>query len=401
MNLDVVRSEQRSGPTIACRSLEELSIIHIVPAIDAEASGPSYSVPRLCESLAARGCKTALLTTGSGPSVHSVNYSHHSYPISKSLGRFYASGPLQKALIEKAGTADILHNHSLWLMPNVYPAAAAQRWRKPLMISPRGTLSPVALRRSWLQKKIFWMLLQGRAVRAAACFHATSLQEYQDIRRAGLQQPVAIVPNGVDIPPDAGRQYRPGPRTLLYLGRLHPIKGLDNLLRAWQGIGRRFRDWQLRLVGPDEGGYRADLERLAGALKLERLEFAGPRYGADKRGEYAAADVFVLPSHTENFGMNVAEALAQGVPVITTRATPWGAMPAQGCGWYVADDASALEGALSEALALDRPALERMGGAGRAWMERDFSWSRIAQNFEAVYKWLSRGGLLPASVRLD
>ena len=173
------------------------------------------------------------------------------------------------------------------------------------------------------------------------------------------------------------------------------------MLRAWAGAAERFPDWRLRLVGPDEGGHRAVLERLAADLGLQRVEFAGARYGADKRAEYAAADLFVLPSHSENFGMSVAEALAHGVPIITTTGTPWFGVREHGCGWYVPDDASGLEAALGEALALDRPALARMGRAGRGWMERDFSWDRIARQFQDVYQWLVRSGAPPASVRLD
>ena len=178
---------------------------------------------------------------------------------------------------------------------------AARRASKPLVVSPRGTLSPVALQRSYWLKRAFWTLLQGRAVRSAACLHATSEQEYRDIRRFGLTQPVAVVANGVDIPPlEAPRASGTGLRTLLYLGRLHPIKGLENLLRAWQRLADRFPDWQLRLVGPAEAAYRADLESLASELDLKRITFAGPRYGADKHAEYAAADLYVLPSYTEN-----------------------------------------------------------------------------------------------------
>ena len=165
---------------------------------------------------------------------------------------------------------------------------------------------------------MFWTTLQEAAVRSAACFHATSEQEYRDIRRAALRQPVAIVPNGIDMPTMSAKPKASGLRTLLYLGRIHPIKGIDDLLRAWQRVASQFRDWQLRLVGPDNDGYRAQLERLSTELKLPRVMFAGPRYGADKQAEYAAADLYVLPSHTENFGMSAAEALARGVPIITT-----------------------------------------------------------------------------------
>ena len=198
-----------------------LSIVHVVPSVDAEASGPSYSVPRLCEAFGTMGHDVKLLTVGAGAALAGV-FPHRRYPISRLFGRFYASPALRSALFEAARDADILHGHSLWLMPNVYPAAAARRWGKPLVMSPRGTLSAVSLSRSRWQKRAFWTLLQGPAVRSAACLHATSEQEYRDIRRAGLRQPVAVVPNGVDVPQTVERKPSAGQRTLLYLGRLAP-----------------------------------------------------------------------------------------------------------------------------------------------------------------------------------
>ena len=231
----------------------------------------------------------------------------------------------------------------------------------------------MALRRSWLKKKVFWAILQGPAVRSAACFHATSEQEYRDIRRAGLRQPVAIVPNGVDIRAVSAKPKASGLRTLLYLGRIHPIKGIDSLLRAWHRIASQFPDWQLRLVGPDTIGYRAELERLSTELQLPRVVFAGARYGADKQAEYAAADLYVLPSHTENFGMTVAEALAQGVPIVTTMGTPWQGVRERGCGWCVPADAAGLE-------ARSRKHSPSTGQRSKAWG------GRVAIGWGAIFR---------------
>jgi glycosyltransferase involved in cell wall biosynthesis len=211
-----------------------------------------------------------------------------------------------------------------------------------------------------------------------------------------------MIPNGIDIPlKKSATNEKTGMRVLLYLGRIHPIKGLDLLLQAWARLQSRFPRWELKLVGPDEDEHQLKLKQLATALKLERVTFVGPLYGAHKDAEYAKADLYVLPSFSENFGMSVAEALAQGVPVVTTTGTPWKMLDNKGAGWCVAPEVTALETALGAALAMQADELRQMGACGRAWMEQDFSWEHIAQQMQAAYRWLLQRGPIPDCVRLS
>jgi glycosyltransferase involved in cell wall biosynthesis len=383
----------------------QLRILQIVPTVEQEASGPSYAVPRLCAALSGAGNDLVLASVGGSWLTGDQPYVHYRAPRGFKgiplLQDLWLSRGLRQHLMSEANWAEIIHSHGLWVMPNVYPALAARSAGKPLIVSPHGTLSSVALARTRRLKRIFWILLQRPAVRSAACLHATSEQEYKDIRRVGLRQPVAVVPIGVDIPPLRCARKEERFRTLLYLGRIHPIKGIDNLLRAWQGVATKFPDWQLRLVGPDDSGYLAQIIHVAEEPALPRVTFAGPRYGAEKQAEYAQADLCILPSHSENFGMSVAEALAQGIPVITTAGTPWQGVREHGCGWFVPATVPGIESALHEALACDRSCLADMGRAGRGWMERDFSWSRVAKDLEQTYRWILSGGSPPHFVRLN
>ena len=378
-----------------------MRIIQVVPHVGHAASGPSYSVPRLCQALGECGDSVFLLTLARGNNRKNQGFQHLSYPELRDFG-IAASPAMKRALRSMVGNIDIVHSHSLWLMPNVYPAWAADRARKTLVVSPRGTLSPVALARSYWRKRIFWWLLQRRAIHQAKLLHATSQQEYLDIRAAGLTQPVAIIPNGVDIPPNLPpRLAQDGQKTLLYLGRLHPIKGLDMLLRAWGRLEERFPDWELKLVGPGEADHVLALKRLAASLDLPRVTFAGPRYGAQRGAEYAAADLYVLPSFSENFGMSVAEALASGTPVLTTTGTPWKNLDQKNVGWCVAPEINAFTQALESGLATDPADLRAMGARGYQWMREDFSWSFVGLQMQAAYLWLLGRGPMPDCVRLS
>ncbi|MGA2953504.1 MAG: glycosyltransferase, partial [Caulobacteraceae bacterium] len=152
-----------------------------------------------------------------------------------------------------------------------------------------------------------------------------------DIRAAGLANPVAVIPNGVDLPSEVAGP-RTGPLTILSLGRIHPKKGLESLVRAWERLEAIWPDWRLRIVGPAELGHDRELAALAGSLGLARLSVEGPLYGGERLEALRGADLFVLPTLSDNFAMTVAEALAAGTPVISTRGAPWAGLEREGCG---------------------------------------------------------------------
>ncbi len=381
------------------------TFVHILDSISEEASGPSYSVPRLCGALSAQGAAVCLFTVGASCS-SSVEFRHEAYPADFAgvpiLGGLRLSNALKGALGRIAGTTTIFHMHGLWRMPNVYPALAALRAHKPLVLSPRGMLGEAALEFSAYKKRLFWALAQGGAARSAACLHATSRQEYEDIRAFGLKAPIAIIPNGIDVPPALPKR-RPsvGPRTLLYLGRLHPKKGLDRLLDAWELIEGHHREWWLDIVGPTDGSYAQALKARIDGGATSRVRLVGPLYGEEKIEAYRRAELFVLPTLNENFAMTVAEALAQGTPVISTKGAPWAELVSRGCGWWVDHGPEPIAAAMDKAMSSSREQLASMGEVGRAWMCRDFEWSGIAVSMRSVYHWLIGRGERPSCVVVD
>jgi glycosyltransferase involved in cell wall biosynthesis len=143
----------------------------------------------------------------------------------------------------------------------------------------------------------------------------------------------------------------------------------------------------MRLVGPDEEGHRAELiEKVAKAGLSEDWSFEDGLEGEGKWSAMAEADLFILASHSENFGIVVAEALASGTPVITTTGTPWQKIVENGCGWWVDATAAALAGALAEACAITDEERSSMGSRGRDWIAADFGWGGIAENIELFYR---------------
>ncbi|MEY3141548.1 MAG: hypothetical protein RLY21_41 [Planctomycetota bacterium] len=365
-------------------------VVHTIPSIAEVSSGPSYSVVRLCDGLVSRGWPLTLAALDSANHRPAPEYTKL---FRRGLGptRLGCSSEMKRWLDAEAreGRVGILHNHSLWMMPNVYPGTIAARHQIPYVVAPRGTLAKASFERGSRIKRVFWPLLQRPSLSAVTLFHATAESERDDIRRAGFRQPIAVIPNGVDLPPFA--RIESAQPTILYLGRIHPSKGIDGLLRAWARLAPQRPSWRLRLVGPDNEGYLGKMQALAAELRLERFSFDGALTGRAKLDAYSSASVYALPTHAENFGLTVAEALASGTPTIVTKGAPWSGIVANRCGWWIDHGVDPLYDALAEATTLAPAELAEMGVRGRTWVEREFCWDSIADRMLATYEWILAG----------
>jgi len=388
-----------------------LYAVHVVAGLDPVNGGPSYSVPRLCEALAVAGAEATLLSVAEKENGQRASYQkgYHDrrfawdYARIPILRRLRFSRALSSALHDAALTTDVIHNHGLWVMPNISAGVAAAGGPTPLVVSPRGMLAPAALAFSRWRKRAFWALLQGSVISRAACIHATSEQEFEEIRGLGLANPVAIIPNGIDLPELAWSESAAPAieRIVLSLGRIHPKKGLARLVRAWSKVEARYPAWRLRIAGPPERGHDNELRALAVSLGLTHVSVEGPIYGEAKTSAYRCADVFVLPTLNENFGLTVAEALAAGTPVISTKGAPWSGLEREGCGWWIEQGIDPLAAALARVMALPREPLKTMGDKGRKWMARDFSWDCVGRSMLDLYLWLARHAEPPATIRFS
>lgn len=284
----------------------------------------------------------------------------------------------------------VLHLHGLW-SPFLHRVA---RWARhnhvPFVWSPHGMLTPWALENKWYKKLPALALYQWRDLRAAAVLHATAPSEVADIRRLGLRNPVVEAPLGVDLPDvrEKGLRVQGALRTLLFVSRVQRKKGLPNLISAWSRLPQEFRtNWHIRIVGPDQEGHMAELKAQATALKvLDNITFVGPKFGADLANEYSAADVFVLPTHSENFGSVVLEALAYGVPTIATKGAPWAELESERCGLWVEQGVEPLRTALQKMMELSDAERAEMGARGRRLAATRYQWPAVAETLLACYK---------------
>lgn len=384
-----------------------MRLIHVVPAVTHEASGPSYSVVRLCESLRDEGHDLSLAALDWTPLATDLPFLK-AFPIGLGPRRLGRSPAMFRWLRERCAHqhVDVLHNHGMWQMNGIYPAWATKKTQVQLVYSPRGAFSSWAMRHGSVAKRVFWPLFQVDALKQANCFHATAEAEYRDIRRLGFRQPVAIIPNGIDVPELKERTHS-GIRTLIFLGRLHVVKGLEILLPAWGRLQGSYPDWRLVIVGDDSGyhgssGYLETLKKKARELGLERIHFSGPLYGESKFQAYHDADLYVLPSYSENFAVTVAESLSMATPVVASKGSPWAGLVHERAGWWIDSGVEPLVDALNDALSRPREDLASMGQRGRKWMERDFSWEGISGRMSETYRWLCDRSLpVPEWVRLD
>jgi glycosyltransferase involved in cell wall biosynthesis len=198
---------------------------------------------------------------------------------------------------------------------------------------------------------------------------------------------VTVIPNGVDIPDPITARFTSearNPKTALFLGRLYPVKGLPDLVEAWSRVAPT--GWRLVIAGPDEAGHLDELKRLVSARRLQQvITFAGPVTGEAKRSLFLTADLFVLPTRSESFGMAIAESLAHAVPVLTTTAAPWPLLEEHSCGWRVTPDVDGLADGLTSATSSDPQLLASMGQRGREAVIVQFKWENVAHRFAAEY----------------
>lgn len=294
-------------------------------------------------------------------------------------------------------SASIVHVTGIWTPFTHRIIYLAKKKKIPIIISPQGMLEPWALKNHFLKKKIAWHLYQKNDLHSANVLHATAETEAENLRKLGFKQPIAIIPNCINfkklrcenenVNNDLETKNNKKTRTLLFLSRIHPKKGLTQLIEAWDQV--RPVGWKVLIAGPDEDGHRGKLELLIKKKKLTQyFDFVGPVDGKKKSKLYRSADIFILPTFSENFGIVIAEALSFGLPVITTKAAPWEIIEKLKCGWWVDPGTESISKILKKALIYSPEKLTKMGIIGKIYAENTFDSMMVAEQMLEVYRWM-------------
>lgn len=371
-----------------------LRVLHSVACLDPETGGTAEVVPALVRALEQSGTSTVLVTrrprAGERPPPlpPSVEFARR--------GRFAGARDFRRLMARQVldGGVRLLHDHGIWLPSNHASARVARRLGVPRIVTAHGMLDPWAMRWHGARKRLAWRLYQRRDLAETAMLHATSFAEAAAMRSLGFEQPIIVIQNGVEAPSvPLSRQTRT-PRVALFVSRIHPKKGLLNLVDAWAAV--RPVDWELWIAGPDELGHEAEVRaRAARAGIAANVRFLGPAYGAARTDAFGRAELFVLPTLSENFGLVIAEALASGLPVLTTTRAPWASLVREGCGWWVAPPPTGLAEGLRAATSAAPETLRAMGLAGHAFARRRFAWEEIGRRMRAAYDALPSGAACP------
>lgn len=374
-----------------------MKVLHIVSSISRTGGGPSRSVQGLVAGLQAEGVEAYLLAIKplGEPWVDGVKY----FRCIGKMKWFGVQKDIECAIDEIK--PDLIHIHSIWQLMLHFGAAAARKKGVPYIIAPRGTLEKWSLNQKWLKKKIALLTYQGYDLRHAAALHVTADSEEVQCNNLGFHQYKIKSTNGVNLPKELPikQKKQGGPRRALFLSRMHKKKGVMELVEAWAKVRSWFRaqglefNWICELVytksGSEELAYEAKVKARVEELGLsDQFIFTGPLDDDKKWEAYARADLFVLPTYSENFGIVVAEALWAGVPVVTTKGTPWSDLVSNNCGWWIDTGVESLTSTLQQCLVLSAECLEKMGKNGHNLVERKYTWKAVVGAMKHGYEQL-------------
>lgn len=345
--------------------------------------GPAFSVSRLALSLANAGCKVGLWAPDGSAFNSSVVVPH---PF---IQPFNDAAHIS---LEKFGKPDILHDNGLWMPHNHQLSSFAIAYNIPRVVHVRGMLQPWAVNHKKWKKKFAWFLYQKNDLKYAQCILTTSEQEASTVHSYELGASIRCVPNGVDIQDGflseeciANQSHVNDKKVALFLGRIHPVKGLPLLIDAWAEV--RPKGWVLKIAGPDEAGHKAEIEKLIRNRNLsDVVSLIGPVAKENKEALYLSTDLFVLPTYTENFGMVIGEALSYGIPVLTTKGAPWSILAEYNCGWWVDISVEGIVEGLRQAVSCNKPVLWEMGSRGRKLIKEHFSWEAVSSKTISIYE---------------
>ncbi|TLD69940.1 glycosyltransferase [Phragmitibacter flavus] len=339
------------------------------------------------------------------------------------LARSLAFAPdLRSSLV--SASPDVVHLHGLWN----YPSWASWRWRRTTgraeVIHPHGMLDPWALKHSGWKKQLALACFEAAHLNGASCIRSLCDSELEAIRKMGVRSPICVIPNGINLPAlkassDHAVTRSASRKRLLYLGRLHPKKGLMEMIKAWEVFVKLYPEsgWTLEIAGWDENDHESELMRLCDELGLKwqrtkkdknfseagsngSVTFHGPTFGDDKDALYRSADAFILPSLSEGLPMVILEAWAYAKPVLMTPACNLSVGVEYGAAFLIHANKASIADRLEKLASLTDGERAAMGKKGRDLVEKRFTWDHVATQLIQVNEWLINGHARPDHVHL-
>lgn len=368
----------------------ECSVLHVITGLASKDGGPSRSVPSQCSGVRLYGFRVGIVfINGEGQ-------------LSEEGARMALDGvsvwtyrkltaPMR--LWREIKNYDVVHVNGIWNFINHLACLYARLQKKPLVITPHGTLDPWSLAQKKQKKSIALRLYQRKDLEKADVLHATCDMEARYFRDLGLKADLAVIANGIQFPDSTKRpanRSKKG-RRMLFLSRIHPKKGVMELVRAVAALRKELKrgNWTVIIAGPGNDEYLREVKREANRLNVMTfLEFPGAFDGPSKWELYDSSHIFILPTHSENFGLVVAEALGRGIPVITTQGAPWKELITHRCGWWPAVDQEAIVASMRKALRTPDKKLKEMGERGRSLVLNKYDHATMGRQLTHLYLWL-------------
>ena len=375
-----------------------MKILHSVLTMGENSGGTTHAVSSLVRGLNQAGCSADVLSLDTSSRGEKVigkqEQGFYGVPYDARTPWCYSKNI--RCFLKSHDEYDIYHANAIWSDVPHATAHYARRHRKPYIISLHGGIGANALLHNPWRKRIMLRLVLNKDLHMAACVHATSKQEADAYRALGFTNNVALIGNPVPIPDYLDTLPRQQSRFRLgYLGRIHPLKKIDHLIRAWASAGHAVREGELCIIGGGDEAYTAMLHELVKQLGLANVRFTGFLSGKRKFEELAALSVLCLPSDSENFGLVVAEALLAGTPVIASRHTPWQSLETERCGYWTDNTVDGLSHAISACADKNAEELSAMGRRGRTFIEREYHSSIIADRMITLYQYITGKGPKP------
>ena len=368
-----------------------MRIAQIIPGLGLKSGGPSRSVCNLTKGLRNIGLEAEILTNNvlTNPNICDESWIK---AVEQKRDRPFGYNSRFRSLLSDS-SYDIYHIHSVYNYTSLISALVARKKSLPYIIAPRGSMYRNAQKKSHLKKCLFNRLFMINDLNKAAVVHATCFEEMKELRDFGVKAPIAIIPNSLDIPsvfPATTflKKFRVG-----FIGRINRIKNIDGLVRAWKISGLdKSSDAELVIVGgadrEDERLYYKEIQDYISVNNITNIKFEGFKFGTEKSSLLQSFSVVVLPSHSENFGMVVPEALVYGLPVIASKGTPWNILSKNDCGYWIDNNDTEIANALLTCSQLTIEQRKVIANNAHLLVSEHFSTQSVSLRLELLYKWI-------------